>query len=178
MSVDLPLPLGPRMATCSPDSMERLRRFRARRPPRSTQTFFSSSRVGKIKVEGSSWLAMQRDWGFRARPHGHGARRRSVRSRSPCFRGFLGTIRKRVPDGYCWIRSFRSFRFEHQYELLAPLKDILVAIESMNGEIRWDRVRSLHIVHAQARSVRKMSDRRARLTGDPGTRVRKARGLE
>src|SRR5947209_20259098 len=53
MSVDLPLPLGPRMATCSPDSVERLRRFKARRPQRSTEMFLSSNRAGKIKVEGS-----------------------------------------------------------------------------------------------------------------------------
>src|SRR5579872_2188598 len=45
MSVDLPEPFGPRMATCSPCAMEKVSPSSARLLPRITVTFRSSSRA-------------------------------------------------------------------------------------------------------------------------------------
>ena len=42
MSVDLPLPLGPRMATCSPCPMASVTPSNTTRGPRSTVTFSNS----------------------------------------------------------------------------------------------------------------------------------------
>src|SRR5712664_2917704 len=49
MSVDLPQPFGPRIATCSPASTRRLKSSSATLSPRMTRTFFKSTRDGPIR---------------------------------------------------------------------------------------------------------------------------------
>src|SRR5581483_3106183 len=52
ISVDLPAPFGPTIATCSPGWMRSVRPLRARRSPRCTNTFSNSSNGGEFTVKG------------------------------------------------------------------------------------------------------------------------------
>src|ERR1700675_468515 len=49
ISVDFPQPLGPRIATCSPALILRLKSSSATLSPRMTRTFFKSTRAGSMK---------------------------------------------------------------------------------------------------------------------------------
>src|SRR5579863_4764675 len=48
ISVDFPQPFGPRMATCSPALIRRLKSSSATLSPRMTRTFFKSTRAGSM----------------------------------------------------------------------------------------------------------------------------------
>src|ERR1700722_12330611 len=48
MRVDFPQPFGPRMATCSPELIRRLKLSRATLSPRMTCTFCKSTRAGSM----------------------------------------------------------------------------------------------------------------------------------
>src|SRR5579863_2752714 len=48
ISVDFPQPFGPRMATCSPALIGRLKSSSATLSPRMTRTFFKSTRAGSM----------------------------------------------------------------------------------------------------------------------------------
>src|SRR5665213_4484181 len=48
MSEDFPQPFGPRIATCSPELIRKLKSSRATLSPRMTRTFFKSTRAGSM----------------------------------------------------------------------------------------------------------------------------------
>src|SRR6202011_806570 len=64
MRVDLPQPLGPRMAMCSPAAMERLMSCRTVLSPRATLTCWSSRKGGIacLRITGAECRIGARSW--------------------------------------------------------------------------------------------------------------------